>query len=263
MVQAFPDPRAGEGGTKPAGGDVVWALLAFFGVASVETWDIKYGAANVAYRHSPRFESDKFALAAWLRLAEIDATGQPCADYRESAFKNALKQVRELTRAPAPESLREARALCNAAGVALSLVEPLRKTRLSGAAWWLSSRRPVIALSARHKTDDHVWFSLFHEAAHIVLHGKKGKKNVFVDGTIDGGNDIETEANAWAANFLMPRADWRRFVDAGVYRRAAVRQFAAEQGIAPGIVVGSLQHTGHLPWNRLNNLKVRLRWTDE
>ena len=256
----FPIRELAKRGIKPASGeDIVSTLLSFFGVASIQAWETKYSAANVAYRHSPSFESDGFALAAWLRLAELEAADQPCAKYGESEFRNALKKVRGLTRTPAPESIREARRLCNDAGVALSLVEPLAKTRLRGAAWWLSARRPIVALSARHKTDDHFWFSLFHEAAHIVLHGKK---NVFVDGSDDGGNDMEAEANAWAANFLVPRANWRRFVQLGVYTRAAVLQFAEEQGIAPGIVVGSLQHEGTLPWSHLNHLKVRLRWPD-
>ncbi|MXW36514.1 MAG: ImmA/IrrE family metallo-endopeptidase, partial [Chloroflexi bacterium] len=180
------------------------------------------------------------------------------ARYEESAFRIVLKQVRLLTRAPVLESIQEARRLCNGAGVALSLVEPLSKARLSGAAWWLSAHRPVIALSARHKTDDHLWFSLFHEAAHILLHSKK---SVFVAGADGGGNDIEAEANAWASNVLVPRADWRGFVQLGTYTRGAVLRFAEEQGIAPGIVVGSLQHEGLLPWSHLNRLKVRLRWT--
>ena len=92
-----------------------------------------------------------------------------------------------------------------------------------------------------------------------MLHGKK---NVFVDGSDDGGNDMEAEAHAWAANCLVPRANWRRFVQLGVYTRDAVLQFAQEQGIAPGIVVGSLQHEGMLPWSHLNHLNVRLRWPD-
>ena len=258
--RSFPLRELAKRGIKPAaGGDMVSALLTFFGVASVDAWHVEYGAANVAYRHSPSFDSDRFSLAAWLRLAEIDAAGQPCADYRQSTFKEALRLMRRLTRAPVPESLEEARRLCNGAGVALSLVEPLPRTRLSGAAWWPSARRPAIALSARHKTDDHLWFSLFHEAAHILLHGKR---NVFVDGADGDGNAQETEANDWAADFLLPRPAWRRFVDGGSYDRASVLRFADEQGVAPGIVVGSLHHAGHLPWNRLNNLKVRLRCAD-
>lgn len=240
--------------------DDVSALLSFFGVASIETWQLKYGAANVAYRHSPSFNSDECALATWLRLAEIEARHQEPAEYSASAFKTALKQVRRLTREHVDEALKETQNLCNSAGVALALVKPLPKVRLSGAAWWLSPSKPVIALSARHKTNDHLWFSLFHEAAHIVLHSKK---SVFVDGANNDGNTVETEANAWASDFLVSRSTWRQFVEGGDFRMVNVSSFAGEQGIAPGIVVGKLQHQGLLPWNRLNRLKIRLRWKDE
>ena len=247
-------------GTPSSDGEAVSMLLSFFGVATISAWQVKYGKANVAYRHSPSFKSDESSLATWLRLAEIDAEGQRCAEYRNSGLRQALKRVRQLTSAPVIPALRETRILCNEAGVALSLVKPLPKMRLSGAAWWLSPRRPVIALSARHKSDDHLWFSLFHEAAHLLLHSKK---EVFVDGTTGHGNSIEDEANAWAADFLVPRTAWQEFIAAGDYRAMSVRQFADEQGIAPGIVVGSLQHGKLLPWNRLNRLKVRLRWVND
>ena len=245
---------------KPSSnGGGVSELLAFFGVASIKAWQIKYGGANVAYRHSPSFVSDESSLAAWLRLAEIEAETQTCKDYNKAAFKTTLRELRLWTHAEVPRALDEARQLCNDAGVALSLVKPLPKARLSGAAWWLSPRKPVIGLSARHKTDDHLWFSLFHEAAHILLHSKK---NVFVDGTNDAADDLESEANDWAAHFLVPRSAWQRFVVAGAHRSADIGRFAEEQGIAPGIVVGRLQHEGLLAWNRLNDLKVRLEWEE-
>ncbi|MDE0444059.1 MAG: HigA family addiction module antitoxin [Gammaproteobacteria bacterium] len=241
-------------------GEAVSALLAFFGVASVEAWQTKYGSANVAYRHSPSFESDKPALASWLRLAEITANQQDCADYDAAAFKSALGRVRGLTRVDVRKALDTARGLCNEAGVALSLVRPLPKARLSGAAWWMSPRKPVIAVSARHRTDDHLWFSFFHEAAHLLLHSKR---SVFVDGGPRNDGDVEAEANEWAARFLIPQQDWRRLVATGTHGRADVVRFAEELGVAPGIVVGSLQHAQVLPWNRCNDLKVRLRWTNE
>ena len=246
-------------GIPSTDGQVVSELLTFFGVASISAWQVKYGKANVTYRHSPSFESDESALATWLRLAELDAERQKCADYSESAFKQALERVRRLTSAPVMQALKDTRSILNDAGVALSLVKPMPKMRLSGAAWWLTPRCPVIALSARHKSDDHLWFSLFHEAAHLLLHSKR---NVFVDDTSGNGDGIEMEANGWAADSLVPHHAWSRFVVTGDYRPSNVRQFAQEQGIAPGIVVGRLQHERLLSWNRLNGLKVRLRWAD-
>ena len=243
-------------------GEKVIELLTFFGVASVEAWQSKYGVANVAYRHSPSFESDESALAAWRRLAEIEADTQMAVDYNKSTFRAVLKEARRLTRAKLPHALDDARQLCNEAGVALVWIKPLPKARLSGAAWWLSPRKPVIALSARHKSDDHLWFSLFHEDAHIMLHSKKG---VFVDGANGDVDADEAEANEWAARSLLPSSAWQRFLAANAYRSEdAIRSFAAEQEIAPGIIVGRLQHEKLLPWgSRLNRLKVRLEWTDD
>ena len=252
--------RRGVIGGPARGGEFVPQLLAFFGVATVDAWHSRYSAGRIAYRHSPAFKSDSFALATWLRLAEVAVVEQVTTDFSEPEFRSALGHVRAFTCEPIDEALRETLRLCNAAGVALALVKPLTKTRLSGAAWWLSPRRPIIALSARHMTTDHLWFSFFHEAAHILLHSKK---DVFVDGANGVEDEIETEANEWAANFLVPRKEWRRFVNEGIYTAVRIRWFAEEQGIAPGIVVGSLQHEKLLPWNRLNSLKEKLRWADK
>ena len=240
--------------------DAVSKLLAFFGVGSVQVWDIRHEQMNVAYRHSRSFKSDRAALAAWLRLGEIDAEQQECIDYNAARFKRALKEIRGLTREPVKSALEKAQQLCNEAGVALAPIEPFRGTALSGAAWWLNPRKAVIALSARHKMDDHLWFSLFHEAAHILLHSKK---TVFIDGTQSGAEveDIETQADQWSSDFLVPRPQWERFRVFDSYNESYICHFAGEQGIAPGIVVGRLQHEGRLSWEtRLNKLKVRLEW---
>ena len=239
-------------------GEKVTELLTFFGVASIEAWTVRNETVAVAYRHSPSFESDCFALASWLRLAEIEAEEQTLKDYDRTAFMEALKQVRQLTRAEMPQALGEARQLCSEAGVALVCVKQLPKARLSRAARWLSPRKPLIALSGRHGSDDQLWFSLFHEAAHILLHSKK---SVYVAGDRNGGNGDEAEANEWAANFLIPQPAWQRFLAADEYSsEESICNFAAEQEIAPGIIVGRLQHEGLLTWrSRLNRLKVKVQ----
>ena len=263
-ARSFPVKELAKRGAIRKGssaGEKVMELLSFFGVASVKAWETRYEAAAVAYRHSPSFKSDKSALAAWLRLVEIETESQSLEDYDKPAFMKALKGVRQLTRAEIPQALDDARQLCNEAGVALVWVKPLPKARVSGAAWWLSPRKPVIALSARHKSDDHLWFSLFHEAAHIYLHSKK---NVFVDWGNGDADAEEAEANDWAARFLVSPSAWKRFLDTSNRGALDVQRFAEEQGIAPGIVVGRLQHEGFLDWrSRLNRLKVRLKWTDD
>ncbi len=240
--------------------DALSKLLTFFRVGSIKAWQLRYGKENAAYRHSPSFKSDEVALATWLRLGEIQADEQECSEYNETEFKRALREIRHCTRAPIEESVSHVRQLCNRSGVALALIKPLPKTALSGAAKWLTPRKALIQLSARHNTDDHLWFSFYHEAAHILLHSKK---NVFVDDMKQGNSKIEIEADDWAAKMLVPRSQWKRFVTSNFRSRRAVCAFAEELGIAPGIVVGMLQHQGLLPWSHLNGLKVRYRWKDD
>lgn len=239
--------------------DSVSGLLAFFGVGSVEAWAVKYGWASVNYRHSPSFESDECALATWRRLSELEAERQTCAEFNAARFKQSLREIRTLTREPFGEAIRRAGESFNESGVVLALISPLPKAAISGAAWWLSSQKAVIALSARHKTDDHLWFTLFHQAAHILLHSKK---DVFIDSKENGAEEYEAEANRWAADFLIPSEVWEQFVEEKPQNVSTVRRFAEEQGIAPGIVIGRLQHERRLPWGHpLNRLKKRLEWT--
>ena len=168
-------------------GDKVTELLTFFGVASVGAWKNRYELTAVAYRHSPSFKSDKSALAAWLRLVEIETESQSLEDYDKPAFMKALKGVRQLTRAEVPQALDDARQLCNEAGVALVWVKPLPKARVSGAAWWLFTPQAGDCTERSSQVGRPSLVQLFHEAAHIYLHSKK---NVFVDW---GNGDADAE----------------------------------------------------------------------
>lgn len=246
----FPRPKSSA--------DSVSELLTFFRVASSDAWKNKYSSANVAYSHSPSFTSSEEVLATWLRLGEMKAEQQECAPYNKSQFRKAVQSIRYLTCEPIDTALKQAGKLCNEAGVALALIKPFQGMALSGAAWWLSPGKAIIQLTARHKRDDHLWFSFFHEAAHVLLHSKRA---VFVD---EKNNESDTkqelEANEWASNLLIPRVAWKQITQVSPLTAKAVKEFAQEQGIAPGIVVGRLQHEGVIPWSRLNYLKVRLKW---
>ena len=234
--------------------DKASAMLSFFGVASPDAWRSQHDAANIAYRHSPSFKSDEFALAAWLRIGEIEADRVECAEYSASRFKRALREIRGLTASPPSEAIDAAKRLCRESGVALIAVKAMPDTALSGASRWLSPRKAVIQLNDRHKRDDHLWFSLFHEAAHILLHSKR---ELFVNEDKLDDDPRESKADEWAANFLIENRIWQAFVSQGLFGEDAVADFAHNQGIAPGVVVGRLQHESLIHWNTgLNRLKA-------
>ncbi len=243
--------------TPSSDADAVSKLLSYFGVASVDACQAKFREMRVAYRHSPSFDSDPSVLETWLRLGELEAVQEECAGYSKTELRQALGRIRELTREPFNEAIAEAEILCRSAGVALVCVKPFSNMALSGAARWLLPHKALIQLSARHKTDDHLWFSLFHEAAHILFHSKQ---HIHIDSGKGKITELDAEADKWATNFLISPGDWKQFSLPSRFSKAAVRNFAAGQGISPSIVVGRLQHDGKIPWNYMNDLKTKLKW---
>lgn len=262
-AKRFPLKQLAAGGwigSAKAGAVAVGELLGFFGVATVEAMEgiVKRQSESVAFRRSPSFQGKPEAVMTWLRCGEVVAERKDLPEYDVSEFRACLKEIREMTLAP-PANLPEALAsTCARAGVAVVCVPELPGCRLSGATRWYRDR-PLIQLSLRHKSDDHVWFTFFHEAGHVLLHGKKG---VFVEDCKDDPADPkEIEANQFAANILIPRAEMDGFIARGRFDEGTVVEFAERSGIAPGIVVGRLQHAGLVPFgSALTKLKTRLDW---
>lgn len=230
-------------------------LLNFFGVASPESWDGYWNSIKVAYRKSLSRESDFFALAAWLRRGEQIALDVPCHRFDERKFFSCLSDIRPLTKTDPSHFQNRIVTMCAACGVIVAFVPELPKTA-SGATRWLTPERALLQLSLKYKTDDHLWFTFFHEAAHILYHRKRG---IFIEGS-EYDNEEEVQANRFAEEFLIPPREMENFISRRPPTTASIKDFADRIGIAPGIVVGQLQKKRILPWNHCNDLKRKLRW---
>lgn len=230
-------------------------ILNFFGVASPEQWEIRWLGAQVSYRKSTVFQSDPYAVASWLRTGELIARKIECKPFDSSKFKNTLHEIRRLTNEPPEVFQSEVVRLSAECGVAVAFAPELPRIRACGATWWISPVKAVIQLSLRYKRDDQLWFSFFHEAGHILLHGKK---DIFIEG--DSRDSKEDEANRFASEILIPPKKYSLLIQSGRCSKAAIEKFASELGIAPGIVVGRLQHDQEIHHNFCNELKRRLVW---
>lgn len=240
--------------------DSLKEALAYFGVASVEAWQSTWNNPGAAYRKSEVFEMSPGALAAWLRKGEIVAQQVRCSLYNKEIFLEILLDIRALT--PEAPEVFEPRLikLCAQAGVAVVFVKELPKCPVSGVTRWLSKDKALIQMSLRYKTDDHFWFTFFHEAGHILKHGKR---DMFLEGVIQDAQK-EAEANEFASEFLIPKTIFNKFKSQTVpyFSEPNVRQFARGLGISPGIVVGRLQNDGVIPFRNLNKLKIKFKWAE-
>jgi len=229
-------------------------VLRFFGVAGRSSFDEV--CASAAYRKSSAYTSDQYAVAAWLRVGELQAATCPTATFNRAAFRATLREVRALTIEIEPERwLPRLTKLCADVGVVVLLVPEIGKSRLSGAARWLSPDKALIQLSLRGRWAEGFWFTFFHEAAHILLHSKK---RTFID---DGqsADELEEEADRFAHDLLIAPEYLPRL--ATLKTAMEVHAFAREIGVGSGIVAGRLHKEDLIPKNWFNKANVHPRYT--
>lgn len=236
------------------------ALLSFFGIASVSRWDDMWPNLKVAYRQSQKQEIIPEAVSAWLRQGEIEAAKIACVPYDRTTFRLALDQARTLTIKSPDEFIPKLIQICSEAGVAVVFVPSLPKTGVSGATRWLNKDKAVIQLSLRYRSDDHLWFTFFHEAGHILLHGKK---ELFLEGNNGLHSDKENEADVFARKELIPAKEYKQLISEKDFSHERIVTFAQSISIAPGIVAGRLQHDEKLHPSQCNDLKQFYKWDHE
>lgn len=237
------------------------SVCAYFGVSSPSEWQRHYTSfANAfSYRTSQGFENKLGALAAWLRQGEVEADDVFCEPWDANKLKKIVPEIRRLTKLKKPSQfISKLRGLCASAGVALVFVRAPAGCSASGATRFVSSKKAIIVLSFRHLSDDHFWFTLFHEIGHLLLHGRDA---TFIDGDAADNSTKEREANEFAERTLIPMERLADLEHIQLSTNSIIR-YSVSIDIAPGIVVGQLQHHRLLGPKQLNHLKRRYSWDD-
>ena len=235
------------------------SLLHFFAVASpAQLEKICIGELEVAFRKRKSSQKDIAIISAWLRKGEIEAQERQCAKFDKQKFQESLFEIRKLTlEDQSPDVfVPKLETICAVAGVAIVFVPALPRLGIYGATRWFHDKY-IMQLSMYGKSNDEMWFTIFHEACHIIHHSRT---ELYIE---EKGmeNEKEKEADVFAGDYLIPPKNLSQFLASGSSSSLwKIEKFAASIGIAPGIVVGRLQHDGiiHRSWG--NNFKVRYKW---
>ncbi|NJK44298.1 MAG: HigA family addiction module antidote protein [Pleurocapsa sp. SU_196_0] len=238
----------------------VLELLKFFGVSSLaQVPSMRVPAA--AFRKAGGEKASSYALAAWLRWGEVKADSIEVGTFDINRLRQIVHDIRGMTSDPPGDALKRLEQRLAACGVALVVVPHFPKTYAQGATFWVGDKA-VVMMSLRYKWADIFWFSLLHELAHVILHGKR---DIFIEGDVEPTERIrvqEEEADRLAQEALIPPQRYRDFVLTRDFSSATVRVFAISIGVAPGIVVGRLQHDKHLGYADLPGLRERYVWEE-
>jgi Zn-dependent peptidase ImmA (M78 family) len=148
------------------------------------------------------------------------------------------------------------RRICADVGIAVVFVRAPSGCAASGATRFVSPKKAMMILSFRYLSDDHFWFTFFHEIGHLLLHNEN---LTFIDGEESITSDLENEANDFAERILIPENRRDELLDLSP-RQKSIMRFAYSVGVSAGIVVGQLQHHKVIRANQMNFLKRRFDW---
>jgi HTH-type transcriptional regulator/antitoxin HigA len=235
----------------------VLELQKFFGVTSLKTVR-NLRRYQVAFRSAKRKRSPE-AVAAWLRIGELQAQKRDCVSFQKTKLRGALNHIRNMTRQSPVQFQSVLYQLLSDSGVALVLCPHLRGTFAHGATFWLGRDKAVVMMTIRYKWADIFWFTLFHELGHILLHNRQ---IVILEGTNgdQASNQLEAEADRFAADTLIPFSKYKEFIKARRFYPQDIERFASSIGISSGIVVSRLQKDDYLAPSWHNSLRVRFEW---
>ena len=236
------------------------AVCKFLGTKSIG----ERPAVAFAARRGRPDEPTSSSVAAWVCYARVLAQHEKAGTFQQASLKDEVAALPRLStqRDGAARARRRLREL----GIRFVVAEHLPKTRVDGAAFWLDDRAPVVALSLRYDRIDWFWFTLMHELAHVV--SNHARQEMRVDDALVGrdaelaSNKTTEEATAdrLASDWLIPPDRFAAFIHdtKGYFYRERVLAFAEDIGVHPGIVVGRLQHDGHIPYTHFRNLLDRV-----
>jgi HTH-type transcriptional regulator/antitoxin HigA len=195
------------------------------------------------------------AEKAWLARAMQLAQACPVAKFNGKGIPKLKTDLRQL--AAKTQAAHRVSALLSGAGIRYVVVEPLPNVKIDGAAFWLDTDSPVIAMSIRFDNIGSFWFALMHELDHVANEDAFS----FDDLQSSPSGEIEERANLNAANLLVPNHKLEEFIKACSprYSEARINNFATSLQIHPGIIVGQLQHRGEISYAAHRKLMTKVR----
>jgi len=184
-------------------------------------------------------ELNSLALDAWHARVIVKAKKQNVQEFhREVLTDTWLKELASIsTQSNGP---RQAAEYLMNSGIRFVIEPQIEGTYLDGAAILLEEKFPIVALTLRYDRLDNFWFVLFHEIAHIKLHLNEHIEAVFDDLDLKG-DEMETEADNFALNALIPNDVWKKSLVRFSPSKDAIVNQAQKLHVHPALVAGRIR----------------------
>jgi len=193
------------------------------------------------------------AIAAWEARVVTVADRHPPGRVFEPADASSdwIKALVHLS--AEPDGPKRVEHHLRSAGIALVIEPHLPGTLLDGAALRSALNTAIVGMTLRHDRLDNFWFTLLHEVAHLVLHIDGKFTAIFDDTESPAGSKIETEADQFAQEALLPSDVWHSCMSRFTRTEKALLADAKRLGISPAIIAGRIRREAN-DYTLLRNL---------
>ncbi|MBC8487642.1 MAG: ImmA/IrrE family metallo-endopeptidase [Bacteroidetes bacterium] len=224
-------------------------LFEYFAVSTHEAWNKLYmeKELKIAAYASLKHTLEPHAISAWLRQGELQAEQIDVPEYNKNVFNKNLLEIKDIMAKHPYNFFQKLQTLCFQAGVKVFYTPKLPKVPISGSTRWIKDT-PVIQLSARYKQNDRFWFTFFHEAGHILLHGKKyiSLENINFS---EADPEKEREAHDFSEEWTFTKKQEKEVIDAAPLDGNDIIAFAKKFNTHPAIIIGRLHHKQLIPFS--------------
>jgi len=214
-------------------------MLKLLKISDFDQFDNLFFNTNIKF-----FEDggEKEAIAIWLSLCEneIDIQNDELDDipFKKHELVKNLSSLKMISNnLNTDESLIECKQVLNKMGIYLVDCEAVKNCKIRGALTTYRGK-PAIYISRRYKRHSIIWFTIFHELSHLILH--YNKKEALISG--EKATEKEIAANYYARNLLICDKEYQEFIDNIIITNSSIIDFAKSQNIAPCFIVDFLHH---------------------
>jgi len=224
-------------------------LFEYFAISNHDAWNKLYieRELKIAAYTSLKHIHKPHSISAWLRMGEIQAANLISPDFDKSKFKSNLSKIKNIMAQHPSDFFNQMKMLCLEAGVKLFYTPNIPNAPISGSTRWINDT-PIIQLSARYRQNDRFWFTFFHEAGHILLHGKKYISLENIDFS-DADQTKEEEAHEFAMEWTFTKKQEEDVLNSVPLSEQDIIQYAKKFNTHPALIIGRFHHKKILPYS--------------
>lgn len=223
-------------------------LLQFFNINSYKEWENIYlneiSTTNNCYLGRTQ---NPAPISAWIRQGDIQSNQFDVPEYNQATFLQSLDSIKTIMAEHPEDFFQQLQTTCLKAGVIVVYTPQLPKAPISSASRWIENT-PIIQLSARYKQNDKFWFAFFHEAGHIITHGKTYTSIKNVNYT-ERDYQKEKEGHAFAEKWTFSKKQELEVRLHGALSTEDIIAYSIKFNTHPALIIGRFHHKRLIPFH--------------